>query len=55
VGAPSEAATPAVVERQEKETRQQVAAEAISQDPFVREAQLQLDAQVIENSVKFIQ
>jgi DNA polymerase-3 subunit gamma/tau len=55
VGAPTEAATPAVVERQEKETRQQAAADAIAQDPFVREAQSQLDAQIIENSIKFIQ
>jgi len=28
--------------------RQQTAADAISQDPFVREAQAQLDAQIIE-------
>ena len=55
VGAPDEAATPAAVERQEKQERQQVASDAITRDPFVREAQAQLDAQIIENSVKFIQ
>ena len=55
VGAPSEIATPAVVEQQEKQARQQAAADAISQDPFVREAQAQLDAQIVENSIKFIQ
>ncbi len=46
------AATPAAVEQHEKQTRQQVAAEAIAQDPFVREAQVQLGAQVIEDSIK---
>ncbi len=55
VGASLESVTPAVVEQQEKEVRQQAAAEAITQDPFVREAQAQLDAQIIENSIKFIQ
>lgn len=55
VGAPASAVTPAVVEQQEKQVRQQTAADAISQDPFVREAQAQLDAQIIENSIKFIQ
>lgn len=55
VGEVSEAATPAVVERQEKQSRQQAATDAISQDPFVREVQTQLDAQIIENSIKFIQ
>ena len=46
MGAPASAVTPAVVEQQEKQTRQQTAADAISQDPFVREAQAQLDAQI---------
>ncbi len=46
------AATPAAVEQREKQTRQQLAAEAIAQDPFVREAQAQLGAQIIENSIK---
>ena len=55
VGAPAEAATPAVVEQQEKQVRQQTAADAIAQDPFVREAQAQLDAQIVESSIKFIQ
>ena len=55
VGAPASAVTPAAVEQQEKQVRQQTAADAISQDPFVREAQAQLDAQIIENSIKFIQ
>jgi len=55
VGASLESVTPAVVEQQEKDVRQQAAAEAITQDPFVREAQAQLDAQIIENSIKFIQ
>ncbi len=55
VGAPASAATPAAVEQQEKQARQQAAAEAIEQDPFVREAQEQLDAQVVKSSIKFIQ
>jgi DNA polymerase III subunit gamma/tau len=55
IDAVGEAATPAVVERQEKQERHQVATDAISQDPFVLEAQAQLDAQIIENSIKFIQ
>jgi DNA polymerase-3 subunit gamma/tau len=49
------AATPAAVEQHEKHTRQQQAAEAIAQDPFVREAQAQLGAQIIEDSIKPIQ
>ena len=44
--------TPAAVEQQEKHTRQQQAAAAIMQDPFVREAQAQLGAQVVEDSIK---
>jgi DNA polymerase-3 subunit gamma/tau len=55
VGAPASAATPAAVERQEMQVRQQTASDAISQDPFVREAKAQLDAQIVENSIKFIQ
>ena len=46
------AATPAVVEQRDKQTRQQLAAEAIAQDPFVREAQAHLGAQIIEDSIK---
>jgi DNA polymerase-3 subunit gamma/tau len=49
------AATPAAVEQHEKQTRQQQAVEAITQDPFVREAQAQLGAQVLEDSIKPIQ
>ncbi len=45
-------ATPAAAEQHEKNTRQQQAAEAITQDPFVREAQAQLGAQVIEDTIK---
>jgi len=55
VGAPVSAATPAAVEQQEKQVRQQSASDAISHDPFVLEAQAQLDAQIVENSIKFIQ
>jgi DNA polymerase-3 subunit gamma/tau len=55
VGAPATAATPAALEQQEKQVRQQQAETAIEQDPFVREAQAQLDAQVVEESVRFIQ
>jgi DNA polymerase III subunit gamma/tau len=55
VGAPEEAATPAVIERQVKQGQQLAAADAISQDPFVREAQAQLDAQIVQDSIKFIQ
>ena len=49
------AATPAAVEQHEKQTRQQQASEAIMQDTFVREAQAQLGAQIIEDSIKPIQ
>ena len=55
VGAAMSVATPAVVEQQEKQVRHQTAADAISQDPFVLEAQAQLDAQIVESSIKFIQ
>jgi DNA polymerase-3 subunit gamma/tau len=48
-------ATPAAVEQQEKQTRQQMAAEAMTQDSFVREAQAQLGAQLIEDSIKPVQ
>jgi len=46
------AATPAAVEQRDKQTRQQQAVDAIVQDPFVREAQALLGAQVIEDSIK---
>jgi DNA polymerase-3 subunit gamma/tau len=47
-----DAATPAAVEQREKQTRQQFAADAIAQDPFVRDAQALLGAQTIEGSIK---
>ena len=46
------AATPAVVEQREKQSRQQEAVEAIKQDAFVREAQAELGAQLVEDSIK---
>ncbi|MDO8312693.1 MAG: DNA polymerase III subunit gamma/tau [Sideroxyarcus sp.] len=52
LGAASDAATPAAVEQHEKQTRQQQAEEAIKQDVFVREAQAQLGAQVIESAIR---
>jgi len=48
----AEVATPAAAEQHAQQTRQQQAVEAIAQDPFVREAQAQLGAQVIEDSIK---
>ena len=48
-------ATPFAVFVMQSEERQQAATDAIAQDPFVREAQAQLDAQIIESSIKFIQ
>ena len=47
--------TPAVIEQYAKQTRQQQATEAITQDPFVRDAQAQLGAQILDNSIKPIQ
>ena len=44
--------TPAAVEQQHKQTRQQQAAQAIAQDTFVRDAQAQLGVQVTEESIK---
>ena len=52
LGISKDVATPAVVEQHEKQTRQQQAEEAIKQDIFVREAQAQLGAQLIEGSVR---
>jgi DNA polymerase-3 subunit gamma/tau len=52
LGAIKDAATPAAVEQHEKQTRQQQAEEAIEQDAFVRDAQAQLGAQVIESSIR---
>ncbi|CAH1386062.1 DNA polymerase III subunit gamma/tau [Candidatus Nitrotoga sp. M5] len=47
--------TPAAVEQKLKQTLQQQAVEGITQDPFVREAQTQLDAQILEETIKPIQ
>ena len=55
LNASSAVATPAAVEQQEKQTRQQQAVEAIKQDAFVREAQAVLGAQIVENAIKPIQ
>jgi DNA polymerase-3 subunit gamma/tau len=52
VGAAANSATPAAVEQQEKKTRHEQAVMAITQDPFVREAQAELGAQLIEDSIK---
>ncbi|HLP97306.1 MAG TPA: DNA polymerase III subunit gamma/tau [Sideroxyarcus sp.] len=52
LGASNNAATPAAVEQHEKQTRQQQAEDAIKQDAFVREAQAQLGAQLIEGSIR---
>jgi DNA polymerase-3 subunit gamma/tau len=48
-------ATPAAVEQHVKQTRQQQAVEAITQDPFVLDAQTQLGAQILEETIKSIQ
>ncbi len=45
-------ATPAAIEQGVKQARQQQAEDAIMQDPFVREAQAQLGAQLIEDTIK---
>ncbi len=44
--------TPAAIEQCAKQTRQHEATEAIAQDPFVRDAQAQLGAQVVEETIK---
>jgi DNA polymerase-3 subunit gamma/tau len=54
-GAQPDAATPAIAEQQDRQERLQAASQAIEKDPFVREAQAQLDAQIVENSIKFVQ
>jgi DNA polymerase-3 subunit gamma/tau len=51
----TEAATPAVVEQQSKQLRQQQASDSIAQDSFVHEAQTELDAVLIAESIKPIQ
>ena len=52
LGAEKNVATPAAVEQQEKQTRQQQAEDAIKQDTFVREAQAQFGAQLVESSIR---
>ena len=49
------AVTPAAVEQKVQQTRHQQATEAITQDPFVREAQAMLGAQIIQETIKPIQ
>jgi DNA polymerase-3 subunit gamma/tau len=51
----TEAATPAVIEQQSKQLKQQQASDSIAQDSFVREAQAELDADLIAESIKPIQ
>jgi len=51
----TEIATPAVVEQQIKQLRQQQANDSIAQDDFVREAQAELDAKLVTESIKPIQ
>jgi DNA polymerase-3 subunit gamma/tau len=48
------AATPAVMEQKTKQYKQQQASDAIAQDGFVREAQAELDAVLIAESIKGI-
>ncbi|MFH2135528.1 MAG: DNA polymerase III subunit gamma/tau [Pseudomonadota bacterium] len=52
LSASNEVATPAVVEQQDKQNRQQQAEDAIRQDAFVRDAQAMLGAQLIEGSIR---
>lgn len=52
LGVTVDVATPAAVEQHEQKTRQQQAEAAIKQDAFVREAQAQLGAQLIEGSIR---
>ncbi|MDP2693620.1 MAG: DNA polymerase III subunit gamma/tau [Gallionella sp.] len=51
----TESATPAVVEQQGKQLRQQQASDSIASDDFVREAQAELDAELITESIKPMQ
>ena len=48
----TETATPAVIEHQDKQFKQQQASDSIVQDGFVREAQAELDAELIAGSIK---
>jgi DNA polymerase-3 subunit gamma/tau len=51
----TEAATPALIEQQSKQLKQQQASDSIAQDSFVREAQAELDADLLAESIKPIQ
>jgi DNA polymerase-3 subunit gamma/tau len=51
----TETATPAVMEQQSKQLKQQQANDSIAQDSFVREAQAELDADLLAESIKPIQ
>ena len=51
----TDVATPAVIEQQHKQFRQQQASDSITQDSFVREAQAEFDASLITESIKPIQ
>jgi DNA polymerase-3 subunit gamma/tau len=50
-----ETATPALIEQQGRQLKQQRASDSIAQDGFVREAQAELDAELIMESIKSIQ
>ncbi|HEY0665223.1 MAG TPA: DNA polymerase III subunit gamma/tau [Gallionella sp.] len=50
-----DAATPAVIERQDKEYRQQQATASIEQDDFIREAQAELGASLMTETIKPLQ
>jgi DNA polymerase-3 subunit gamma/tau len=51
----TEAATPAVIEQQTRQLSQQRATDSIARDSFVREAQAELDANLITESIKPVQ
>ena len=48
----NETATPAVIEQKTRQYKQQQASDAIAEDGFVREAQAELDAILIPESIK---
>jgi DNA polymerase III subunit gamma/tau len=50
-----ETATPAVIEHQDKQFKQQQASDSIARDSFVREAQAELGATLVPESIKPIQ
>jgi len=50
-----ETATPAVIERQGKQFKQQQASDSIARDSFVREAQAEFGATLVPESIKPIQ